>query len=154
MFHSVLCFEGVSTIFGKVYVKDNYGIVSLDAGIMSYFSYADREKNKIDIEEENSGGDDLKKDLVQAKTGISNPFSSNIKVCSDEDGNSVHNHPRICVGLGRVSQAVCKKNNVEDAGLIEKRNNVSICSHFLKTLSISGLENSLQVDLVVTQEDI
>ena len=49
MFHSVLCFEGVSTIFGKVYVKDNSGIVSLDAGIMSYFYSTDREKNKIDI---------------------------------------------------------------------------------------------------------
>ena len=83
MFHSVLCFEGVSTIFGKVYVKYNSGIVSLDVCIMSYFLSTNREKNKIDIEEENSGGEDLKKDVVQVKTRTYHPFAGNIEVCSD-----------------------------------------------------------------------
>ena len=59
---------------------------------MSYFSYADREKNKIDIEEENSGGEDLKKDLVQVKTGISHPFVGISKVCLDEEGDIVIDH--------------------------------------------------------------
>ena len=56
----------------------------VDAGIVSSFAFADREKNKIDIEETNSGGEDLKKYLVQVKTGISHPFVGNIKVSSDE----------------------------------------------------------------------
>ena len=76
-----MCFEEVSTLFGKVYVKENSGIVSMDAGIMSAFASADREKNKIDID-----------DLVQVKTRISHPFANNIKVCSNEEGNNVIDH--------------------------------------------------------------
>ena len=114
-----------------------------------------REKNKIDIEEENSGGDDLKKDLVQAKTGISNPFSSNIKVFLDKEWNNVIDHLGSELVWDESPQAVGHtQNSVGDVGLIEQRKNVSICSHFLKTLSISGLENSLQVDLAIAQEYI
>ena len=76
-----MCFEEVSTIFGKVYVKENSGIVFMDAGIMSAFASVDREKNKIDIH-----------DLVQVKTRISHPFASNIKVCLDKEGNNVIDH--------------------------------------------------------------
>ena len=135
-----MCFEEVSTIFGKVYVKYNSGIVSLDMGIMSDFAYTDREKNKINIDEENSGGDDLKKDLVQVKTGISNPFANNIKVCSNEEGNNVIDHLGFEFVLDESPQAVGHtQNNVGAAGLIEQRNKVSICSRFLKTLSIVAL---------------
>ena len=81
LFHSILCFEEVSTVFGKVYVKENYGIVSMDANIISSFASLDRENNKIDIE-----------DLVRVKTRISHPFSSNIKVCLDKEGNNVIDH--------------------------------------------------------------
>ena len=150
-----MCFKEVSTVFGKVYVKYNSSIVSLDIGIMFDFAYTNREKNKINIDEENSGGGDLKKDLVQVNTGISNPFASNIKVFSDEEGNNVIDHLGSVIVWDESPQAIGHtQNSVGDAGLIEQRNNVSICSCFLKTLSISGLENSLQVDLVVAQEDI
>ena len=115
------------------------------------FASTNREKHKINIEEENSGGDDLKKDLVQAKTGISNPFSNNIKVCSDEEGNNVIDHLGSTLVSDESPQAIGHtQNSVGDAGLIEQRNDISICSCFLKTLSISGLKNSLHVDLVVT----
>ena len=129
------------------------GILTVEG--KSAFSSMDREKNKIDIEEENSGGDDLKKYLVQVNTGISNPFSSNIKVCSNEEGNNVIDHLGFEFVLDESPQAVGHtQNSVGDVGLIEQRNSVSICSHFLKTLSISGLEKSLQVYLAIVQEDI
>ena len=122
---------------------------------MSHFLSTNREKNKIDIEEENSGGDDLKKDLVQVKNGISNPFSSNIKVFLDKEWNNVIDHLGSELVWDESPQAVGHtQNSNRDAGLIEQRNNVSICSHFLKTLSILGLENSLQVYLAIMQEDI
>ena len=81
LFHSILCFEEVSIVLGKVYVKENSSIVSVNVGIMSAFASADREKNKIDIE-----------DLVQVNTGISHTFAGNIKVCSDKEGNNVIDH--------------------------------------------------------------
>ena len=141
-----MCFEEVSTIFGKVYVKENSGIVSMDAGIMSAFASADREKNKIDIEEENSGGDDLKKYLVQVKTGISHPFADNIKVCLDEEGNNVLDHLGSELAWDESPQAIGHTQNiVGDAGLIEQRNIVSALPLRLAFRLAFHCENSLEV---------
>ena len=109
LFHSILCFEEVSTLFGKVYVKENSGIVSMDAGIMSAFASADRENNKIDIE-----------DLVQVNTGISHTFAGNIKVCSDEEGKNVIDHLGFELVWDESPEAIGNtQNSVGVVGLIE-----------------------------------
>ena len=120
------------------------GILTVEG--KSAFSSMDREKNKIDIEEENSGGDDLKKYLVQVKTGISHPFADNIKVCSDEEGNNVLDHLGFELVWDESPQAIGHTQNiVGDAGLIEQRNIVSALPLRLAFRLAFHCENSLEV---------
>ena len=113
----VFCFADCSAVFGKVYVKENAGIVS---GLAS---------TDMDIEEKNSGGKALKEDLVQFKTGISHPFVGNAKACSDEEGSNVLDHMVSVSVWDESPQAIgFKHNSVGTVGLIEQRNRVSIFS--------------------------